>query len=276
MMIPDILNYTFFQNALAGSLLVSICCGILGTYIVTRRLVFISGGITHASFGGLGLGFYTGLNPVIMAIVFAVLSAFGVQWLNKKQSVREDSAIAVFWALGMALGIIFIFMSPGFTPSLTEFLFGNILTITTTDLLWFGGFTLLLCLFTTLFLHTIIFIAFDPEFAKVRRLPVKIIEHVMLCFIAVAIVLSIRMIGIVLLMSVITLPQMISNVFSNDYRRIMFGSVGFCLLACIGGLFFSYFMNVPAGACIVFILTLLYGASRGIYYFTRKIALKRQ
>ena len=192
----EILSYLFFQNAILGTILVSFCCGILGTYIVSRRLVFISGGITHASFGGLGLGFFAGINPVITAIGFAVLSAFGVQWLSKKQAVREDSAIAVFWALGMAIGIISIFLTPGFTPSLTEFLFGNILTITYDDLAWFGGFTLLLIVFTILFLRKIIVIAFDREFAKVQNLPVAFIENIMMVFIAVSIVLTIRKIGI--------------------------------------------------------------------------------
>lgn len=270
MFLPEILNYTFFQNALTGSLLVSICCGILGTYIVTRRLVFISGGITHASFGGLGLGFYAGINPIITAIAFAVLSAFGVEWLSKRHSVREDSAIAVFWALGMALGIIFIFMSPGFTPNLSEYLFGNILTITRTDLFWFALFSGILCLFIAFFLRPIIFIAFDPEFAKVHRLPVRLIQYSMLCFIAIAIVLSIRMIGIVLLMSVLTLPQMVASVFYNDFRKIMFGSVIFCLLACVGGLFLSYYLNVPAGACIVFILAILYGIAKMIRLILHK------
>ena len=158
----EILKYTFFQNALLGSLLISICCGILGTYIVTRRLVFISGGITHASFGGLGIGFYMGINPVISAIVFSIASAFGVQLLSSKYKVREDSAIAAFWALGMALGIIFIFMTPGFTPSLTEFLFGNILTITQSDLLWFALFCIALSLFSYVYIRHIIVIAFDP------------------------------------------------------------------------------------------------------------------
>ncbi|MEG1616337.1 MAG: metal ABC transporter permease [Bacteroidales bacterium] len=254
----EIIHYTFFQNALMGALLVSICCGILGTYVVTRRLVFITGGITHASFGGLGVGFFAGWNPIVTAIVFAILSAFGVEWLSKKQAVREDSAIAVFWALGMAIGIIFIFMTPGFTPGLTEFLFGNILTITGKDLIWFAGFTFLLTLFIALFLRAIIYVAFDREFARVRNLPVRFIEYTMMIFIAIAIVLSIRMIGIVLLMSVITLPQMISSLFVNDFTKIMLGSVVTCLSACVTGLFLSYQLNVPAGACIVFILVLFY------------------
>ena len=106
----DLLQYGFFQHALLGSLLTAIACGIVGTYIVSRRLVFISGGITHASFGGLGLGFYLGMNPILMAMLFSVLSAFGVEWASKTQNVREDSAIAGIWSLGMALGVIFIFL----------------------------------------------------------------------------------------------------------------------------------------------------------------------
>ena len=276
MYLPEILHYTFFQNALWGSLLVSICCGILGTYIVTRRLVFISGGITHASFGGLGLGFYAGINPILTAIVFAILSAFGVQWMSHKQSIREDSAIAVVWALGMATGIIFIFMSPGFTPSLTEYLFGNILTITHTDLIYFGLFSVLLIIYSYLFQRQIVYVAFDREFAQVRHLPVQFIESCMLILIAVCIVLTIRMIGIVLLMSVLTLPQMIAGIYYNDYRKIMYGSVVFCLIACIGGLFASYWLNVPTGACIVFLLTLIYSILRLTHSFQSKSEQKKQ
>ena len=102
----EIFQYTFFQNALIGSLLASILCGFIGTYIVTRRLVFISGGITHASFGGIGIGVLTGINPIISAMIFAVLSAFGVQWMGNKNDIREDSAIALVWTLGMSIGII--------------------------------------------------------------------------------------------------------------------------------------------------------------------------
>ncbi len=262
----DLLAYSFFQHALFGALLVSIFSGIIGTYIVTRRLVFISGGITHASFGGLGLGFYANINPVMTAIVTAVLSAFGVQWLNRKHNIREDSAIAVVWALGMALGIIFIFMSPGFTPNLTEYLFGNILTITQTDLIIFSVYTLALIAFSIICLHLIISVAFDAEFARVRQIPTSIIEHIMLVFIAIGIVLSIRMIGIVLLMSVLTIPQMITNLFTKRYYKIMIGSVIVCSIACVGGLYLSYLLNVPAGATIVCLLTVIFGIAKLIVF----------
>jgi len=138
----EILQYAFFQNALAGSLLASIVCGFIGTYIVTRRLVFISGGITHASFGGIGLGVFSGINPVISAMVFAVLSACGVQWLSQRGDVREDSAIAVFWTFGMSVGIICCFLTPGFMPDLPSFLFGSILTIGKADLWLLAGLSI--------------------------------------------------------------------------------------------------------------------------------------
>ena len=126
----SILSYTFFQNALLGSLLASILCGLIGTYIVARRLVFISGGITHASFGGIGIGVYLGFSPILSAAVFSVLSACGIQWFSHRRDMREDSAIAIFWTLGMSIGIICSFLAPGFTPELSSYLFGNILTVT--------------------------------------------------------------------------------------------------------------------------------------------------
>ena len=159
----ELFNYTFFQHALLGSLFASIACGIIGTYIVTRRLVFISGGITHASFGGIGIGLYTGISPLLSAAIFSVLSAFGVEWLSKQKDMREDSAIAVFWTFGMAIGIIFSFLSPNFTPDLSAFLFGNILTITMADIGMLFGLSLLLIGFFTCFLNPIIYIASEDK-----------------------------------------------------------------------------------------------------------------
>ena len=194
----ELLNYTFFQHALLGSLFASIACGIIGTYIVTRRLVFISGGITHASFGGIGIGLYTGISPLLSAAIFSVLSAFGVEWLSKRKDMREDSAIAVFWTLGMAIGIIFSFLSPGFAPDLSAFLFGNILTITMTDIWMLVGLSVLLITFFACFLDPIIYIAFDREYARSQRIPVTLFEYVLMMFIVLTIVACLRMIGIVL------------------------------------------------------------------------------
>lgn len=264
----ELLGYDFFQNALLGSLLTAIACGIVGTYVVARRLVFISGGITHASFGGLGLGFFLGTNPVLMALVFSVLSALGVEWVSKTQNVREDSAIAAVWSLGMALGVLFIFLTPGYSPNLSAYLFGNILTISTADIIWIAILAVVLLLLVSLFLREMIYVAFDNSFAKTQGLPVKFIEYMMMFFIAVTIVLSIRLVGIMLLMSLLTLPQMVANQFTSDFRKIMYSSIVIGFLACVIGLFLSYYINIPSGAFIILVLTVLFFGVKGVLAFT--------
>lgn len=258
----DILQYAFFQNALWGILLISVTGAIIGTYIVTRRMVFITGGITHASFGGLGIGYYMGINPTLSALAFAILSAFGVEWLARGKQVREDSAIAVFWALGMAIGIIFIFLTPGYTPGLSEFLFGNILTITSTDILIFTLFAALLLLFVLLFYRPILYAAFDSDFARTQGIRVTTINACMTFFIAIDVVLSIRLIGIMLLISILSLPQMIAELFCSRYKQMMFLSMLISFICGVAGLVISTFINVPTGASIVFTLVVVYAVAK--------------
>ena len=258
MEILELLEYTFFQRALLGSLLASIACGVIGTYIVTRRLVFISGGLTHASFGGIGIGLYAGISPILTASLFSVLSAFGVEWLSKRQDMREDSAIAVFWTFGMAVGVIFSFLAPGFTPDLSAYLFGNILTITQSDLWFIGGVTTTLVLFFTLSLRSIVAIAFDREFALSQRLPVRRIEYLLMMLIALTVVACLRMVGIVLVISLLTLPQMTANLFSHSFKHIIWLSILIGQISCLGGLLLSYHLNIPSGASIIFISILIF------------------
>jgi len=254
----SLLHYQFFQNAILGGLLTCIVCGMVGSYIVARRLVFISGGITHTSFGGLGLGFYLGINPIFSALLFSIASAFGVEWLSKKQGIREDSAIAAFWALGMALGVIFIFLTPGYAPNLSAYLFGNILLITSTDLFLLAGLAILLIVVFILFFNQILYTAFDREFAQTKGIPVRLIEQLMMLAIAVSIVFSIRLVGIMLLMSQLTIPQMTANLFTSRFKNLIFLSIGWGILGCLGGLFISYYINVPSGAAVVLVQTALF------------------
>ena len=267
----EIFGYDFFRNALVGVLLLSVAPAVIGTYIVTRRLVSISGGVTHACFGGLGLGYFLGWNPVVMAAVFAVASSLGVQWLARRHRVREDSAIAVIWALGMALGTLFIFLTPGYVPELNAFLFGNILTITRADLWAFGVFTLILLLFVGCFFRKIVVCAFDPDFAAVRHMPVVFISTVMTVMVAVCIVLTIRLVGVMLLMSMLALPQMIAETFCNRFKPMMLLSIAISLGCCIGGLFLATVIEVPCSALIVLTMTLAYIIAR-IFAFFRKFA----
>ncbi|GAE16064.1 metal ABC transporter permease [Bacteroides pyogenes] len=269
----DLLHYTFFQHALLGSFLASIACGIIGTYIVTRRLVFISGGITHASFGGVGLGLFTGVSPILSAAVFSVLSAFGVEWLSKRKDMREDSAIAVFWTFGMAVGIIFSFLSPGFAPDLSSYLFGNILTINRADLWMLGILSVVLAVFFSLFIRPIVCIAFDREFARSQKIPVERFEYLLMMLIALTIVSCLRMVGIVLAISLLTIPQMTANLFTYSFKKIIWLSIAIGFLGCLGGLFISYHWKVPSGASIIFFSILIYaGCKTGKSCLTRKLS----
>ncbi|MBB4034534.1 zinc transport system permease protein [Dysgonomonas hofstadii] len=271
----DLLSYSFFQNALLGSLLASIACGIIGSYVVVRRLVFISGGITHASLGGIGMGFYFGWNPILAAMVFSILSAFGIEWLSSRQGVREDSAIGSFWSLGMAVGIIFIYLKPGFAPNLSDYLFGNILTITQTDIISLAILSLVLIAVFLLFGQHILFAAFDPDFAKTRNLPVNFIKYAMMMAIAITIVLSIRLVGIVLLMSILTVPQMTANLFTSNFVKMILLSVLIGFVGCIAGLFLSAILDVPSGVFIIFTQIVVFLVARSIVRLTYKHDLKK-
>lgn len=265
----EILQYTFFQNAILGAMLASIICGIMGTYIVTRRLVFISGGITHASFGGIGIGVLTGINPIISAMVFAVMSAFGVQWMKNKADVREDSAIAMFWTLGMSIGIICCFLSPGFMPDLPSFLFGSILTIGTADIWLLGILTIIVVTIFIILYREILSVAFDNTFAQSQGLPVTFIEYMMMALIAMTIVSTLRMVGIVLAISLLTIPQMTANLFTYSFKKMILLSILVGWIDCLAGLAISYELNVPSGASIIFVSIMVYAICRGIILLKR-------
>lgn len=270
----SILEYTFFQNAMLASLLASILCGLVGTYVVSRRLVFISGGITHASLGGIGIGVYCGINPIASAMAFAVASACGIQWLSRDGSVREDSAIAMFWTFGMSVGIICCFLTPGFMTDLSAYLFGNILTVGTSDLWLLGGLALTVTVLFAMLMQTIVSIAFDPVFARSQHLPVTFVEYLMMVLTAMTIVATLRMIGIVLAMGLLTIPQMTANLFTYNFRKMSLLSILFGLLFCVSGLVVSYWLNVPSGASIIFAAIIIYGALKTIKSIQAKF--KRQ
>lgn len=262
--IIDIFNYSFFQYALIGVCLISIASAMIGTYIITRRLVAISGGVTHACFGGLGLGYYLGIDPIIMASVFAVGSSLGVEWMSARHRIREDSAIAVIWAIGMAVGVLFVFLTPGYVPELNSFLFGNILTINVTDIFVFAAFTALLAIFFALRYNQIVTCAFDRDFARVSGIPVRAINTAMTVFLAIGIVLTIRLVGVMLLMSVLSLPIMIAEIFVKRFRPIMIISIIVSLVCCIAGLLLGAVIDVPCSALIVMILAGVFLAAKVI------------
>lgn len=247
----EYLQYPFFRNALWGILIVSVAAAIIGSYIITRRLVSISGGVTHACFGGLGLGYYLGISPIAMAAVFAVASSVGVEWISRRLNVREDSAIAVVWAIGMAIGVMFVFLTPGYVPELNSFLFGSILSISEADLWAFGIYLAVLLAFFICLYDNIVACAFDRDFAFVNGMKVKFISYGMTVLVAVCIVLTIRLVGIMLLMSMLTLPQMIAETFCARFRNMIVTAIAVSVAACVTGLFLGAALDVPCSATIV-------------------------
>lgn len=256
------LEYQFFINALIGVVLISAAAAVIGTYVVARRLVAVAGGITHSCFGGLGLGCYLGVSPMAVAGVFAVASALGVEWLSTRQRLREDSAIAVIWAVGMAIGVLFVFLTPGFVPELNSFLFGNILTISALDLWIFGAYLVVLAAFFLWQRRAIVACAFDVDFATVSHLPVRAINTTMIILVSVCIVLTIRLVGVMLLMSMLSLPQLTAEVFAHRFNRIMGISVVVSLLCSVGGLMLGTVVDVPCSALIVIVMAAAFFLAR--------------
>lgn len=250
-----ILEYQFFQNALYAAVISSIVCGIIGAYIVVRRIVFISGGITHASFGGLGFGLFIGVNPILTAGIISVCSALGIGLLNRKAQMREDAAIASIWALGMALGVLFMTLTPGYTTGLSSYLFGNILLVGYPDLVALTVLSMLLIGLFTFAYRPILYSIFDADFATTRGLSAFSWNLLMLVFVAISMVLCIRIVGIMLLMALLTIPQSIASLYTDSFRRIILSSIGISLLINTLGIVLSIYLdNIPTGVVIVLLL----------------------
>jgi len=273
----QLFNYGFIQQAFLAAFFMSITCGIIGTYIVSRRMVFISGGITHASFGGIGIGYFFGFPPLAGAALFAILAALTTENLTRRKVLRNDSIIAIMWSLGMALGIIFVYLTPGYAPNLMSFLFGSIITVTITDLWLMFSLAVVVSFFFVLLFNPILYVAFDEQFARTRGIPVMLLNYMLIILVALTIVLSIRIAGIILVLSVLTIPQNISNLFTNRFSHIMIGSIIIGFIASALGLIISYYLDIPSGATIIFTLVVLYLAARFIKVVTfgRKSENKR-
>jgi zinc transport system permease protein len=254
----ELINYQYFINALLASALAAISCGIAGTYVVSRRIVFISGGITHTSFGGIGIGYFFGFNPVWGAAIFSILSSLGIEYFTRKGNIRNDSVIAMVWSLGMAVGIIFIYLTPGYAPNLMTYLFGSILTVSRTDLFMLLVLTVIIISFFTLFFRRIQYISFDQEYASSLNLHVGFINYSLMALVSLTIVFNIKLVGIILLLSMLTIPQNAANLLTKDYKKIIYLSILIGFAGCVSGLIISYFMNIPSGATIIFSLALIY------------------
>ncbi|MEX0872078.1 MAG: metal ABC transporter permease [Aquisalimonadaceae bacterium] len=248
-----LLSYEFAQNALLAGLLASVLSGVVGTFVVIKRLVFIAGGISHAAFAGLGVCYYLGIHPLIGAVVVAVLAALLLGWLGRGDSGRhQDAFIGILWAAGMAVGIVFIHMTPGYAPNLMAYLFGDILTVSRANVWLLAGLVALTLLIMGLFYRSFVAVAFDETFAQVQGVPVNLINQMLLVLVALAVILLIQVVGIVLLIALFTLPPVIALMMAaRSFALVLLSAVIMGMIMTTGGLAGSYWLDIPSGPAIV-------------------------
>lgn len=256
--IRSVLAYDFMRNALLASVMVSLTCGTIGTLVVLNRIVMVSGGIAHAAYGGVGLAYFFGFDPVLGAISFGLVSSLAMGLTQRKLHERADTIIGVLWAIGMAIGIIFVSLSPGYKADLMSYLFGSILAVSVLDLGLMLAVAILAILFIWLFYRPLQAISFDETFAAVRNLPVTGLYLAMIVVVGLAVVISMRVVGLILVIAFLTIPAAIANMFSRRIWEIMLLAVGMGLVFSITGLLLSYSLNLPAGAVIILIMGLAY------------------
>ncbi len=247
----QVLQHEFMRNALLAGVLASAACGIIGSYVVSKRIVFISGGISHTAFGGIGLGYFLGLNPIWGATAFSILAALvmGVVSLTTRQ--REDTIIGILWAVGMAVGIILIGLTPGYAPDLMSYLFGNILTVPSSDIILILVLDLLILTTVLIFYKEFLAITFDEEFAAVAGVNVPFFYLLLLCLTALTVVILIPVVGIILVIALLTIPAAIAAQFTARLQTMMVLS---CILGAVfitAGLFLSYVFDIASGATII-------------------------
>lgn len=259
----DVLGFEFFRNALIAGVLASIACGIIGTYVVVRRMVSVSGGISHAAFGGIGLGYFLGIDPLLGAAGFTVAAALGVGTLQLRARQQMDTLIGAVWAAGMAIGILFVYLTPGFAPDLFSYLFGNILLVPRGDILLMGVLTAVIVAVVAVLYRELQAVTFDPDYAAVMNLPVERLSLLLLVLIALTVVMLIRVVGIILVIALLTLPAAISRLYTARVWTMMLLAVVLGIIFTVAGIALSYVIDVPSGATIVLVSTLAYAGALG-------------
>ncbi|HED04614.1 MAG TPA: metal ABC transporter permease [Candidatus Fraserbacteria bacterium] len=252
----EIFQYAFMQRALLAGVLIGAICAVIGVYMVLRGLAFLGAGIAHASFGGVALGFLLKINPLLSAIVFCLATAWGIGYTARKGQIKEDVAIGILFASTLALGILIIGLMPSYNVDLFGYLFGSILAVTPFDLLLTAGLGVGVLLTVALFYKELLYISFDPEMAQASGLPVSRLYFLLLGLIAITVVISLKVVGILLVTALLVTPAAAAYQLTQDIRTMMFLAVLLGVGAAVGGVLLSYVLNTASGATIVLLSTL--------------------
>jgi zinc transport system permease protein len=270
-MISEILSYQFMRNALFACILASIVCGLIGVMVVEKKLIMMSGGIAHTAYGGVGLGYLCGFEPMIGAVLFSVLSAVSVGTIQRRGGVHTDIVIALLWSVGMALGTAFIGFMDGYPPDMNSYLFGNILTVTRGNIVMMAVLTALVCITVLVLFNDWKAFMFDEGFSKINGMKTAFLEYLLLILVALTVVVLFRVAGIVLVIALLTAPAATAALLSDRLSRRMIIAVFIGLFDCVAGLFLSYVLGIASGATIIVFSVFVYL----LVYFVRQAADKK-
>ena len=249
----DALSFEFIQNAILAGVLVSVASGIIGSLIVVNRMVFLGGGIAHTAYGGIGIAVYFGLPIFLGTSVFAVIAALFMAFITLNQRERTDTFIGLIWAVGMALGIILIDLTPGYNVDHMSYLFGSILAVSDDDIYYMGGLLAIIIFITTIWYRDILAVSYDSEYAILRGINVPFFYTLILILSALTIVVAIKVVGLILVISLLTIPIYIAEKLSNSLGKMMILSGILSTLFTLSGLFLSYQFDLTSGATIIIV-----------------------
>lgn len=244
-------NYSFVQNAIIAGLLSSVACGISGTFVVVKKISYLSGGIAHAIVGGLGIAYFLGINPLYGALAFAVVSALLIGTVKLKMKQNEDTLISALWSVGMSIGLIFAYLTPGYNVNLLSYLFGNILLVSSESLWLMFTLDIVITAIIFIFYRQFIYVCFDEEYSYLRGIKVEFIYILLLVIISITIVVLVQTVGLILVIALLTLPSSIARMFSNTIWKMILISVVLIQIFTFSGFVFSFSTNLPSGASII-------------------------
>ncbi len=254
----ELFSYNFMQHALYACLLASIGCGLMGTFVVVKRIGFLAGGIAHSVLAGMGIAYFLGGSPLLGATIAALISGILIGWINLRSNQNEDILIATFWSVGMAIGIIFISRTEGYNVDLMSYLFGNILLVTTQNLYLMLFLDIIILLLIFLFYRFFLATTFDEEFSRLRGIKTEFYYILLLSLVALTVVLLIQVVGMILVLALLILPAATASVYVNSIKRIMLLAVIFSLILTVTGLIVSYEPDLPSGSTIVLFAGIFY------------------
>lgn len=269
--ISALINYSFMQHALIACLLASIGCGIIGSYVVVKRIGFLAGGIAHSVLAGMGIAYFLEASPLAGAIIAALVAGILIGWINLRWRQQEDVLIAAFWSVGMAIGILFISRTPGYSVDLMSFLFGNILLVSSQDLYLMLLLDIAIIIIVVTFYKQLLAATFDDEFARLRGINVELFYILLLCMVALTVVLLIQIVGLILVLALLILPAASAAQFTRSLKYMMVFSVIFCMVITTSGLMISYKPDLPSGSTIIILAGFIYILSIVIQSMRKKI-----